>query len=131
MKSIVCLVLILVHYTCFAANVMWRCADNSQQAVASTGVINGTKQALYLSFLLNDNQATTARPILSNATVVVPADMESQSYITLGGKGNWLMNCVGVMSKGNIVFDVNNNAFDCPLIPKSCASDKNNLLQEP
>lgn len=113
--------------------VFWRCADNHLEAVEPQSNYKGRAIDLYINYA-KKNDALNYSAINKQSMVELPQDLQHGDYLMLGDKGEWLMNCVGqiVVSEHypypKVVFDVQKNAFSCPLIPADCAEKKDLVL---
>lgn len=114
--------------------VYWRCGDGHFHAVEQDAKLKGTAIKLYVNYSLTTENGMRYSPISKQATAQLPESVEKGSYIMLGNKGQWLMNCVGQVierehfKRAKLIFDVSKNAYGCPLIPKGCAAKDNDAV---
>lgn len=106
--------------------VYWRCSDKHLEALEARGVFNGSQIDLYVHYALQGENLFQASPVNVKSMVNLPLSFNHENFLILGDKTKLLLNCVGqiVLSphypQGKLVFDVNRNAYSCPLIPKDC-----------
>lgn len=128
MKKWLILLIAVLSSQAYAKSVFWKCADGSLKPVANKATLDGQTYSLYLNFIRSSIEGQAFRPIDDKHQVSLPSNIEQNSYVTLGGKGEWLMNCVGMINGDKVIFNVKRNAFGCPLIPKSCSAKKEPML---
>ncbi|WP_019217241.1 hypothetical protein [Legionella tunisiensis] len=106
--------------------VYWRCSDKHLEALEAQGVFHEKPIDLYVHYPLQSGSLFQASPINVRSIVNLPLSFNHENFLILGDKTTLLLNCVGqiILSphypQGKLVFDVNRNAYSCPLIPKDC-----------
>lgn len=113
--------------------VYWRCSDKHLEALEAQGVFNEKPIDLYVHYVSQGENLFQASPVSVKSVVNLPLSFNHENFLILGDKTKLLLNCVGqiILSphypQGKLVFDVNRNAYGCPLIPKDCDIHNNEL----
>lgn len=109
-----------------SVKVFWKCADKHLIALEHLATLNGKKIDLFLNYATTQQKGMHYSAIDEKSMANLPDAIDVGSYIMLGIKGQWFMNCVGQIAhkphykQHKLIFDVSTNAFGCPLIPKNC-----------
>lgn len=124
--SVILLMLITSMSWSMDYKAFWRCRDNHLEAL-DVYLSNDKKANLRLSYIDQDKKEVLSSPINLKSLIDLPPSMGQKNFLILSDENHIFLNCVGQVDidphdlLGKIVFDVQRNAFKCPLIPKDCA----------